>query len=88
LNFHVMDTDFIDVRFAIADSAFADAQDWLGNENLRKVDGKWYADTALPNDDALVRKILSLGEGIRVLSPTSLKEKVAKAAKKIAENYL
>lgn len=87
LNFTAMETEFIDVRLQIGESAFADAQDWLGAENLRKVDGNWQADVCLPNDDTLVRKILGMGTNIQVLSPTALRNKVADAAANIAKTY-
>ncbi|MBE5744782.1 MAG: YafY family transcriptional regulator [Clostridiales bacterium] len=87
LYFQAMDTELIDVRLQIAEKAFADAQDWLGTENLRQVNKKWYADVSLPNDDTLVRKILGMGTDVRVLSPISLREKIKQYASAIAENY-
>ena len=87
LNFSAMDTDFIEVRFQIAEKSFADAQDWLGAENLRQIEDNWFADVTLPNDESLVGKILGLGDGIRVLSPISLKEKVSQTANRIAKNH-
>lgn len=87
LNFSAMDTDFIEVRFQIAEKSFADAQDWLGAENLRQIGDNWFADVTLPNDESLVGKILGLGDGIRVLSPISLKEKVSQTANRIAKNH-
>ena len=77
----------MDAVFEISESAFADAQDWLGDEHLRLNGDKWYAEITLPNDDLLVKKILSLGAGVTVLSPKSLREKVAKTAKEIANAY-
>ncbi len=87
LNFSTMETDFIDVRLQIDESAFADVQDWLGAENLRQVDGVWQANVSLPNDDTLVRKILGMGTSVQVLSPTPLREKVAATAAKIAKAH-
>ncbi len=77
----------VDARFEIAESAFADAQDWLGVENMQLKEGKWYADVTLPDDEALVRKIVGLGAGMKVISPTSLKERVSAEAEKIAKLY-
>ncbi|MBQ9728628.1 MAG: YafY family transcriptional regulator [Clostridia bacterium] len=87
LRYWITDSNSVDARFEISEGAFADAQDWLGGENLRKKDEKWYADVTLPDDEALVRKIIGLGSGIKVLSPDFLKERVASAAKNIAELY-
>ncbi|MBQ8292005.1 MAG: YafY family transcriptional regulator [Clostridia bacterium] len=88
LNYWTNDTASVDARFEISEKAFADAQDWLGDENLTLISGKWYADVTLPDDDGLVRKILSLGAGVKVLSPAALKERVAKEAAAIAQTYL
>lgn len=87
LSFWSNETDSVDAVFEISESAFADAQDWLGDEHLRLNGDKWYAEITLPNDDLLVKKILSLGAGVTVLSPKSLREKVAKTAKEIANSY-
>ncbi len=87
LNFWTSETDSVDAKFEISKEAFADAQDWLGQENLRQQQGKWYAEVTLPNDDTLVKKILGLGAGVTVLSPLALREKVNDAAKKIVLSY-
>lgn len=80
-------TQSVDARFAVSDRAFADAQDWLGSENLHKTNHGWQADVTLPDDDALVRKILGMGAGVTVLAPKSLRDKVAQAAAEIANSY-
>ena len=77
----------VDARFEITESAFADAQDWLGVENLQLKNGRWLADVTLPDDEALVRKIVGLGSGMKVLAPEELRDKVALAAKEIAKLY-
>lgn len=87
LNFWSSETQSVEARFEIGKEAFADAVDWLGDENLRFIGGKWYADVLLPDDDTLVKKILGLGAGVTVLSPPSLREKVANAVDAIAHSY-
>lgn len=87
LNFWTDETDSVDARFAIAEEAFADVQEWLGDENLHQIGGKWYADVTLPNGEGLVLKILGLGTGVTVLSPASLREQVTTTAQKIADAY-
>ena len=88
LNFWTDETESVEARFLITEEAFADAQDWLGDEHLKQINGKWYADVTLPTGEALVKKILGLGAGVTVLSPASLKEQVTKAAEKIAKAYI
>ena len=87
LNFWTDDAETIKARFEIEERAFADAQDWLGGENLRQQNGKWYAEVDLPDGEGLVLKILSLGAGIKVLSPEKLKERVKAVACQIASTY-
>ena len=87
LHFWTDETQSVCARLEISPESFADAQDWLGVENLRPHQDGWQAEVTLPNDDALVLKIVSLGAGVKVLSPTSLQEKVAQTAKRIAEQY-
>ncbi len=87
LRFSTMDTERIEVRFAVSERGFADAQDWLGNEHLRKTGNEWHAEVSLPDDPYLVRKIIGMGEDIKVLAPESLRKKVADAAAKIARAY-
>ena len=77
----------VSVRFLISESAFADAQDWLGVENIRLLDNKWYAETTLPDDETLIRKIVSFGNGLKVLEPQSLQQRVADSAKALLALY-
>ena len=77
----------VSARFCVSESAFADAQDWLGVENMRLVDGKWYAEATLPDDETLIRKIVSFGSGIKVLEPQELQKRVADSAKELLSLY-
>ena len=77
----------VDASFEISETAFADAQDWLGVENMQLKNGVWLAEVTLPDDETLVQKIVSLGAGIKVLSPQPLRERVATAAEAVAALY-
>lgn len=87
LNFWTDETQAMETRFEISEEGFADAQDWLGGENLYEVNGKWYADVFLPDGEGLVLKILGLGAGVKVLYPESLKRRVKETAEAIAKRY-
>ncbi|MBQ4270048.1 MAG: YafY family transcriptional regulator [Clostridia bacterium] len=87
LQFWVSEAASVAVRLEITETGFADAQDWLGGENLRSDGKRWFADMTLPDDEALVRKIISMGAGVKILSPQSLQSRVKDAAKAIFENY-
>lgn len=87
LQFWSDETQSINVYLEIREDGFAEAQDWLGGENLRFDGKRWLADVNLPDDDALVRKIISMGAGVKVLSPESLKTRVKETAQAIFKNY-
>jgi predicted DNA-binding transcriptional regulator YafY len=76
-----------EIKLEIHEHGFADALDWLGRESLKEVNGKWLAEVSLPNDEVLVKKIVSFGKDITVLSPDSLKEKVKTVAMELLKNY-
>ena len=48
---------------------------------------RWIALATLPFDDALVKKIVGLGAGVKVLAPEALKEKTAALAAAVAKAY-
>ncbi len=88
LNYWSNEGQSIDVLLEIKEAAFADAQDWLGVENLQKRGERWFADLSLPNDSMLVKKIVGLGDGVIVRAPESLRNEVKTQAEKIAKLYL
>lgn len=81
------DKETVDVRLEIGKAAFADAQDWLGGENLKQTGDKWLAEVTLPNDEVLVKKIMALGGSAKVLSPATLAEQVQAAATALLTAY-
>ena len=87
LNYWTDETASADVCLEVGEEAFADVQDWLGGENLRPAGGKWYADVRLPDDEVLIRKIVGLGNSVKVVSPDNIRLRVKDMAEKIAELY-
>ena len=77
----------LEARLEVSEGAVAIAQEWLGIENMQYRDGKWYADASLPDDEALPRKIMALGENVRVLAPDTLRERIKNTAEKIGSLY-
>ncbi len=77
----------LNVHLEIAESAAAMSQEWLGIENMQYRNGKWYAEATLPDDEALPRKIMALGENVRVLAPEALRQRISKTAEKIGNLY-
>lgn len=83
LQFKQEDEEPIEVKLQISAEALPDAEEWLGVDCIQAVDGKFFAVMALPDNDGLIRKILSLGAGVKVVYPESVKEAVKKAALQI-----
>lgn len=86
LDFTYGDEDVVEVTLEIEKTSLADAEEWLGIDNVEPRGNKFYAAVSLPDDDALVNKILSYGGAVKVLSPQSLKERVRAVAQEIAKN--
>lgn len=86
LDFTYGDEELVEVTLEIEKTSLADAEEWLGIDNVEPRGNKFYATVSLPDDDALVNKILSYGGAVKVLSPQSLKERVRAVAQEIAKN--
>ncbi len=87
LNFYYNSEDLIDVTFKIDKISLADAEEWLGVDNIEPCGDAFEAHASLPDDDLLVNKILSYGGAVTVTDPPELKERVARTAEKISAQY-
>ena len=66
----------------------SDVEEWLGVENVKSAaNGKFIANVSLPFDDGLVSKIMSYGNGLKVIAPERLKDKIKATALSVAEQY-
>jgi predicted DNA-binding transcriptional regulator YafY len=74
-------------RLEIAKNAVEGICDKLGVENVKLRNGKWIAEVVLPEENA-AQTILSLGAGVKILSPDNLREKVTTLAKNILKSNL
>ncbi len=88
LDFWHNKVETVDVSLLINKKCLSDIEEWLGIENVSKVQGNYVANVSLPFDNGLVMKIMSYGDGIKVLSPTPLKKAVQKCAEEIVKNYI
>lgn len=77
----------VDACFEIAPEALFFAEEWLGVENVREENGRFFADVTLPDDESLIGTILSAGAGLTVLAPHELRERVRREAERIVQNY-
>ncbi|MDE6597669.1 MAG: YafY family transcriptional regulator [Clostridia bacterium] len=85
LNFFYTAENLLDVTFEIEKESLADAEEWLGIDNIEPRGKAFIAKLTLPDDGGLVNKILSYGGAVKVLAPEELKQKVISAAKRISE---
>lgn len=85
LDFYYTDKQLTDVTLEIGKDSLADAEEWLGIDNIEPHGLNFRASVTLPDDSGLVGKILSYGGAVRVISPEPLRERVKAAAKAIAE---
>lgn len=87
LDFWHSTIDTTDVLFEIDKKCVSDVEEWLGIENVYTENEKFYASAKLPFDNGLISKIISFGNGIKVLEPTELKNQIKKATNEILKNY-
>ncbi len=85
MNFQYTSENLIEVTLEIQKNSLADAEDWLGIDNIEPRGKAFIARMTLPDDGGLVNKILSYGGAVKVLDPPELKEKVISAARRIVE---
>jgi predicted DNA-binding transcriptional regulator YafY len=87
LNYWSNEVKSVSVLLEFSESVIADAQDWLGVENLQQRGEKLIAEVELPDDEILIKKLLSFGSGVTVKSPEEIKNKVLTEAKKLLALY-
>ena len=76
-----------DVTLKVDKSVLSDVEEWLGIETIETINDEFYAKAKLPIDNGLVSKILGFGNGVKVVSPEILKNKVLSTAKEIVSAY-
>ncbi len=88
LNLHFSENeDAVEVRFSFPESLLGDMIDWLGIESIQKQNEEYTVQMRFPDTESLVDKILGFGTKLNVISPVSLRKKVAEAAQRIAAKY-
>lgn len=80
-----------DILVRLKESVRYDAEEWLGVENVKPLsepDGEWkyIASAVVTADASLVPKLLSFGDGIKILLPYDLKAEALKAAQNLLKN--
>lgn len=87
LNFWHNSVEAREITMEISKSCVSDVEEWLGIENVNFISGKYLATVKLPFDKGLVSKIMSYGNGIKVIAPTELVNEIKEQSKQILKNY-
>ena len=87
LKFDFENTELIEVKLAVQKKALPDMEEWLGIGNVRTANGELIAEATLPAGEVLISKLLSFGDGIRILAPASLADTVRERAKSLLKLY-
>ena len=77
----------VETVMEISPAIVSDVEEWIGVENVSKDKDKYIARATLPLDNGLVSKILSFGKGIKVISPSELKDQITDAIEQLKELY-
>lgn len=86
LNFRHRTDELTALTLEISKDKLPDAEEWLGIDSIEPRGDKFIAEISVPDDDGLVSKILAFGGGVKILSPSSLREKVIAAAKAVTDS--
>lgn len=87
LKFDFKNTELTDIVFYVEKHALTDVEEWIGMDNVQTHGDRIVAEATLPAGEPLYSKILSFGDGIRIVSPESVAEEVRMRAEKILALY-
>ena len=76
--------EMTEIKFLIDEEILPDAEEWLGMECILREEGSFTAVVTLPDDEGLIKKILSLGNGIEVVYPEHILTAVRESAERNA----
>ncbi|MEG2015431.1 MAG: WYL domain-containing protein, partial [Clostridia bacterium] len=84
----IRNTEKVSLVLQVMPSARVFVEEWLGMNSVVVSQETLLASATLPLDDLLIKKILSFGRGIKVLSPLSLARKVVDEADALKKLYI
>ena len=87
LKFNFKDEELIRLRLAVQKEALPDIEEWLGMDNVRVEGGDILAEAELPGGEVLYAKLLGFRSGVRVLSPSSVAQELARRARALLRQY-
>ena len=87
LDFWHNSTETEKISIEIDEKILSDVEEWLGIENVEKINGKYISTVDLPYDDGLVMKLMGFGNGIKVIEPQKLKDRILSTAEDLIKAY-
>lgn len=87
LKFDFKNTELTDIVFYVEKHTLPDVEEWIGMDNVQTHGDRIVAEATLPAGEPLYSKILSFGDGIRIVSPESVAEEVRMRAEKLLALY-
>lgn len=87
LQFNFENAELKEIRLAVTQKALPDVEEWLGMDNVREEKEGLIATATVPAGEVLLSRLLSFGNGIRVLEPASLAEELKDRAQKLCTLY-
>lgn len=72
---------------AVDEKSSTHVEEWLGMKSVTRTETGLTAKGEMPFDDYLISKLLSFSDGVKVLHPTKLREKVQHALANISKKY-
>lgn len=84
----VSEAQTVAVKLTLSDAVHKQVRPKLTGARFSLENGKRYAELSFLNDETLVGNILALGEGVEVVEPAFLRDKVKATAEAIAKQYL
>ena len=87
LQFNFENAELKEIRLAVTQKALPDVEEWLGMDNVREEKEGLIATATVPAGEVLLSRLLSFGNGIRVLEPASLAKELKDRAQKLCALY-
>ena len=87
LQFNFENAELKEIRLAVTQKALPDVEEWLGMDNVREEKEGLIATATVPAGEVLLSRLLSFGNGIRVLEPASLAQELKDRAQKLCALY-
>ena len=87
LKFNFENAELVDLKISVEKKALPDVEEWLGIGNIRRAGDALIAEASLPAGEVLYSKLMSFGDGIRVLAPETIAAEMRERAEKLLRLY-